>query len=237
MTHEILILAVTKMLSGVCTAGFAQERDAATGLRWVRPVKAHDTLLLGDLADAAGRVVQPFDVVELALEKERPEPPHVEDWVTDFVRHRPRVVRRIEGKRRADLLAECVDRSPQQVLVDHSRSLCLVQPDTVQIRFSRDSYSGKFDARLSFALNSTQYGSQKRLPVTDLKWRALGYSWLGDSGGAVEMDDAELRDSLGLEALYLVLGLSRSYQGQWWTLVVGVHTVPDFEVEIDYARM
>jgi hypothetical protein len=37
--------------------------------------------------------------------------------------------------------------------------------------------------------------------------------------------------------LNLVLGLSRSYQGEYWLLVLGVHTVPDYEVKIAYDNL
>ena len=75
------------------------------------------------------------------------------------------------------------------------------------------------------------------LPVTDVKWRALGREWLGDRGGRLDCDEGELPDRLGVEDLYLALGLSRSYEGEYWLLVLGVHTVPDYEVEVDYGNL
>ena len=53
--QEVLILAMTHMLSGICTAGFTREPDPITGLRWVRPVRDFDTLQPGDMTDADGR--------------------------------------------------------------------------------------------------------------------------------------------------------------------------------------
>jgi hypothetical protein len=238
--QEVLILAVTKMLSGVCTAGMTTERVPVTGLKWVRPVKDFGTLLLGDLTDRRGTVICPFDVVELYLVKPHPDPPHVEDWVTDFVRHRPRIVRRLEGERRADFLSKYLDENPHEVLAGHSRSLCLVKPDQVKASFSLDAYSGKYEARLAFTLGAEAYlGSMRKggLPVTDVKWRALGREWLGDRGGRLDCDEGELRDRLGVADLNLVLGLSRSYEGEYWLLVLGVHTVPDYEVQIDYDNL
>ena len=69
---EVLILAMTRMLSGVRTAGMTREPDETTGLRWVRPVKDFGTLLLGDLTDAQDRVIQLDDVVSLHLQKHVP---------------------------------------------------------------------------------------------------------------------------------------------------------------------
>lgn len=79
--QEVLILAMTDMLSGICVAGFTHERDPVTRLRWVRPTREFDTVLPGDMTDASGRLMQCGDVVELNLLRPRPDPPHVEDWL------------------------------------------------------------------------------------------------------------------------------------------------------------
>jgi hypothetical protein len=237
-TQEILIMAVTRMLSGMCTAGFSHEPHPASALRWVRPVKEHDTLLLGDLTDAARRVIEPGDVVELALSRPRPVPPHCEDWVTDCIHHRPRLLRRLEGERRERFLAEHLDRAPADVLVHSTRSLCLVQPEQAWASFGLDTDSGKYRARLGFTLPGLAHpraSSSQGLPVTDLKWCALGRTWLGAAGGHLALTHAELLARTNAEALYLALGLSRSYEGQCWPLVIGVHVVPDYEIAIDYG--
>ena len=238
--EEVLIMAMTHMLSGVCTAGYTRESDPKSGLRWVRPVKEHDTLLLGDLTDTDGRVIQPNDVVELSLLSPRPQPPHSEDWIADFVYHRPRLLRRLEGERRARFLAAHLDRAPAEVLAEGTRSLCLVQPERVWALFSLDSYSGKYQARLGFTLKEVRHpqaSSEGGVPVTDLRWRALGRRWLGEGGGSLTLEQGELAERLGAEAIYLALGLSRRYQEQFTLLVIGVHCVPDYEVEVDYRNL
>jgi len=236
--QEVLILAMSKMLSGICTAGFTREPDPVTGLRWVRPVREFDTLLPGDMTGADGRLVQCSDVVELDLQKPRPAPPHVEDWLTDFVHHRPRLLRRLEGEKRARFFAQYLDRAPEDVLVNYTRSLCLVQPEWVGAYFSLDGYSGKYEARLTFVLpgdaNHPRATSQRGVSVTDLKWRALGRIWLGEKGGHLALDHETLCERLGADALYLAAGLSRNWQGEYWPLVVGVHVVPDYEVVVEY---
>jgi len=92
--------------------------------------------------------------------------------------------------------------------------------------FRKDSYSGKYEARVSI-------GDGADYPVTDLKWRALGRKLVGD-GGEVRWGPEELRERLSAQKLYVSFGLSRLHQGRYWPLVVGVHPVPDYEVEIDY---
>ena len=235
--QEVLILAMTKMLSGICTAGFTYQPDPVTGLRWVRPVREFDTLLPGDMTDADGRLAQCSDVVELNLLAPRPDPPHVEDWLTDFVHHRPRLLRRLEGERRTRFFTRYLDCAPEDVLVHHTRSLCLVKPEQVWARFSLDAYSGKYEARMGFVLagdvNHPRATSQRGAAVTDLKWHALGRAWLGEKGGFLTLDHDTLLVRLNAEALYLAVGLSRNWQGEYWPLVVGVHVVPDYEVGVD----
>jgi len=235
MAHqEVLILAMTKMRSGICTAGFTREPDPVTGLRWVRPVRDFDSLLAGDMTDADGRLVQCSDVVELNLVAPRPDPPHVEDWLADFVHHRPRVLRRLEGEKRARFFPGHLDRAPEDVLVRHTRSLCLVEPEQVWARFSLDSYSSKYEARMGFWLggdaNHPRATSRHGVSVTDLKWCALGQAWLGEKGGRLALDHDQVLGRLGADAVYLAVGLSRNWQGEYWPLVVGVHVVPDYEV-------
>jgi hypothetical protein len=238
--QEVLLLAVTKMLGGVCIAGVTAEHDSASRLRWVRPVREHGHVLLGDITTVDGVVLSPFDVVEFNLLRPCPAPPHSEDWIADFVRHRPRIVRRLEAQRRADFLRKYLDTSPCQVLNSQERSLCLIKPDWIEGCFRLDAYSGQFDARLAFGLDHRSYvGSRAKggLSVTDLRWRALGRAWLPEDGGWTDFDAGDLEARFGIQETYLAIGLSRSYQGDYWTMVVGVHTVPDFEVVVDYDNL
>jgi hypothetical protein len=119
------------------------------------------------------------------------------------------------------------------VLISHTRSLCLVQPDQVWARFSLDRYSGKYEARCGFVLagdvNHPRAASQRGVSVTDLRWQALGRRWLSEGGRTLALDHDALLARLGAEALYLAVGLSRPWQGEYWPLVVGVHVVPDYQ--------
>jgi hypothetical protein len=177
-------------------------------------------------------LVQCGDVVELNLLKPRPDPPHVEDWIADFVRRRPRLLRHLEGEKRAHFFAKYLDLAPEDVLVHHTRSLCLVRPEQVWASFSLDGYSGKYEARMGFLLpggaNHPQATSRRGASVTDLKWNELGRTWLGAKGGRLMLDHETLFERLNAEVIYLAVGLSREWQGKYWPLVIGVHVVPDY---------
>jgi hypothetical protein len=170
----------------------------------------------------------------------RPRPPHTEDWITDFVHDRLCIIRRLESSRRTGFLQKHQDTAPQQVLDSQQRSLCLLKPQWIKGRFRLDEYSGQFDARLAFGANGRTFsGSYAKggFPVTDIKWRALGRTWLPEHGGWTEFDAGDLETRIGTQEVYLALGLSRSYRGECWPMVIGVHTVPDYEVAVDYDNL
>ena len=239
-TQELLILAVTKMLGGVCIAGMTAEPDPVTRLRWVRPVREFGHVLLGDITTPEQQVLRPFDVVSFNLIRPRPEPPHTEDWIADFVHQRPRILRRLEGERRKGFLENHQDTAPLQVLQAQQRSLCLIKPDWVKGCFQLDLPSGDFDARLAFGLDGRTCGASPAkggLSVTDLKWRALGRAWLGPSGGRKDFGTGDLETEFKLGQIYLVVGLTRSFQGSFWTIIVGVHTAKDYKASVDYDNL
>ena len=185
MLHqEMLIMAMTRRQSGICTAGFINQTHPESGLCWVRPVKEYKALRLGDMTDGTGQICRLGDVVRLKLLEPRPEPPHPEDWLTDFIRQRPVIDRQLTGYRRSEFLQKYVDNNPAAVLNHHERSLCLVRPKEVWATFFLDNYSGKYEARMGFHLAGHSHASansERGLPVTDLKWQTLGRQWCQQS--------------------------------------------------------
>jgi hypothetical protein len=71
-------------------------------------------------------------------------------------------------------------------------------------------------------------------PRPTSKWRSWSHL-AGRERSPLTLDHDALLKRLDAEALYLVIGLGRSWEGQCWVLVVGVHTVPDYEMEIGVA--
>ena len=193
---RIVVLAVTKMLSGMCTGGISMSTH-----KWVRPVKEFGTILLGDLTYADRTAMQPFDIVEYCLLKPRPKPPHNEDWLCDFVRSRPRRVGRLDD-RLAFLEKHSEPGSPGEIL-RAQRSLALFEPADLEALFSLDSYSGKYEARLKMP----EMG-QRAVPVTDIKWRALGRQMLS-GGEELLLARDELRERLAAQRIFVALGLGR----------------------------
>jgi len=239
--HEFLVMAMTYMRGGICTAGFIEDPDTTSGLRWVRPVKPFGALLIGDMTDTAGRVIQMGDVVTMNLVRPEPKHVHSEDWLTDFVRQRPRQIRQLTGQKRADFLIKQADQQPGDVLHGQIRSLCLLQPEALWANFSWDAYTQNYAARIGFQLGGKTYpehNPQRGIPVTDLKWRALGRSWLTQAPCQhLYLDHAALLARLHADTIHLSIGLSRQFEEKIWQLVIGVHPIPDYAVKIDYNQL
>lgn len=231
---DLVLLAVTRMLSGVCLGGIPPG-----GGRWVRPVKPFGCPQLGDIRLAGGALMRPFDIVSLHLLKPQPDPPHVEDVLCDFIRPRPEWRGRLSESEREAFLQASLDPRPSDVWcrvpaqrVD-DRSLALFEPHALTAAFAFDSYSEKFDCRIAWP----GYDRPQGVPVTDLKWRALGWEWVTRGPQHQQHDLASLQRRLRIERLFLAIGLSRNFQGQLWPIVVGVHTLPDYEATIDERRL
>lgn len=256
MKERIVVLAVTKMLSGMCVGGVSLDSG-----KWIRPVKEFSSILPGDLRYPDRTYMQPFDVVELSLSKYRPQPPHVEDWVCDFVRERPVLVRHLDEPEREDFL-KCHAESDGLAQLDAGEwSLCLLEPQEAQALFAMDDYSGKYDVRLHFPMLG-----ERAAPVTDVKWRALGKRLLESSPsvsegvrgrsaampedpspalpetgreqrGRLRLKPHEIAERIGVKTIYPAIGLSRLHEGNYWRLIIGVHCAPDYEAEIDYGNL
>jgi hypothetical protein len=253
MKAALAILAVTKMRTGVCLAGVRPDAPAV----WVRPVREHETVLLGDITYPPApsavapphtrRVMQPFDLAELALLRPRPDPPHIEDWICDFARDRPRLRAVLPAAERAALL-DAAATSIEAVWVRSTRSLGTLAVPDLTATFTRDGYTGKYEARLAFP--GLPAGGPASIACTDLKWRALGRRLLAEQAASVASAASgnglqtlthagdTLRAVLGgADRIWLALGSSRTHDGRHWPLIVGVHTLPDYEATIDYHQL
>jgi hypothetical protein len=263
MRTHIALLAVTLMKTGVCIAGVRPESPST----WVRPVRDFGSILLGDItyppapgvsatsaahasphtpggrqSSTPRRVMRPFDIAALALGHAHRTPPHVEDWSCDFIHQRPHLISSVPEADRAALLDAAA--ADPAALWSGARSLGTLAVNALTATFRHDPYSGKYEARLAFP------GLPDDTPTascTDLKWRALGRRLLTAQADSSTAPDAPhsltltgdgLWDALGgPRRCWLALGISRAYDGRHWPLVVGVHTIPDYEAEVDYTAL
>ncbi len=251
--EDILILAITRMHSGVCLAGinlkvhhwerfipqFLARGIASKTCHWVRPVKQYGALHPDDLIDAKGRRISNFDIVRMNLLAWLPNRPHVEDWVVDFNHEMPTILRNVPESQRVELLDSLLDASPNEVLQSHpSRSLCLIKPEEIKrVIFDPGIRYGKYEARIILNFAGQDFlGTPKSpgLPCTDLKFRALGKKLLGEKANILNFNAEQFKELLHFEKVYLAIGLGREYKGKNWPMVLGFHTIPDYTAYIDF---
>jgi len=227
---RMTVVAVTKMQSGVCIAGVSESGN------WVRPVReVGGALNASCLVTSARSPIRCFDTAEFDLVYPKPDPPHVEDWVTNFPIGR--VAHSLSEAERIAFLSEHIDSSRLALFDSFQCSLCLVEPESIdELIFKRNSVSGKFEARLVFTAQGRQYagdGNTRGIPCTDLKLRALGRKLLAESQVKV-YPKGLLNKSRGDRKVFLALGRTRLFQDRYWPMVIGFHIVPDYDAQINY---
>ncbi len=243
IVKEITTLALTRMHGGVCTAGI--DADG----RWVRPVRAHAeshqpskppregisdySLLPIDFFHDGQSHLANLSVTRFWFTEAAPHAPHVEDWTLDL-KTKPQLLSKLSDEEQASFLAGHAESDLAPLIRDHQRSLMLVRPDSFSFSFGMNQSGEDVLVRASFACNGEAFND---VGCTDLRMRALGRKLLEkatDGKASLSEEDFKRR---GKQATYLTLGLSRLFQNRHWLLLVGVHSLPELAVEINYAKL
>ncbi|MGH9939405.1 MAG: dual OB domain-containing protein [Blastocatellia bacterium] len=239
VTKELTILALTKMHGGVCTAGV--DGDG----RWVRPVRppteskpryeaVTDYCLLPlDFFHGGMSHLVNLGVTRFWFSAHMPQPPHTEDWTMELTR-KPQLIRKLADEEQEKFLAAHVEDGLPLFDDNGRRSLALIKPDSFSFSFGMNQSGDGVSARASFKVGDVEVGD---VGCTDLRMRALGRKLLEKSGGERSLlsdEDFRRRDK---QATYLSIGLSRPFQGKHWLILVGVHSIPELTVEIDFAKL
>lgn len=236
---DVTILALTKMHGGVCTAGI--DADG----RWVRPVRPKQeqrhpregvsdyTLLPLDFFHGGKSHLVNLGVTRFWFSDASPHPPHIEDWTFDL-HHKPEHINKLSEDEQAQFLAGHVEHDLAPLCRRHERSLMLVQPDSFSFSFGKNQTGEDVSVRASFVVNGESFAD---VGCTDLRMRALGRKLLEKSaGGKASLTEADFQRQ-GKQASYLTVGLSRLFQNKHWLILVGVHSLPELSVEIDYSKL
>ena len=236
---ELTILAVTKMHGGVCTAGIDKNG------RWVRPVRAsieygqnHEVitdycLLPLDFFHGGASHLVNLGVTRFSLAAAAPQRPHTEDW-TLALKHKPQLMRKLSREEQAAFLTTHAEADLSVLAPDGHRSLGLFRPERFSFAFGLNKTGDDVMVRASCVIGGQEV---EDVGCTDLRMRALGRKLLEKSKGAsCALTNQDFKRH-GKEVTYLAVGLSRLYQGKHWLILVGVHSLPEIEVEIDYARL
>jgi hypothetical protein len=241
-TKDLTILAVTKMHGGVCTAGIDSSGT------WVRPTRprATKTLKTPEQSFITDHCLLPLDffhggkphlvsmgITRFWLAAHRPEPPHVEDWIVDL-KQKPTLIGRLSPEEQESFLAKFAEHDLGVLESAAGRSLALFKADDFVFTFAENKFRGDIAVRASFAIGGREVMD---VACTDLRMRALGRQLLekrAEPGCILTADDFKRR---GKGSVYLAVGLSRLYRAKHWMILVGVHCLPEIEVEINYSKL
>ncbi|MBU4311654.1 MAG: hypothetical protein KJ706_02905 [Candidatus Omnitrophica bacterium] len=233
MDKKITILAVTKLGNELCVAGVDSDGN------WIRPT----TLSRGgwrqfykvDIYDKNRKpIITLSNVVVIHLVRPIPEidTPHIEDWEYGR-RSKPVFIRTLSDSQRLSLFQEISEQTLAPLIKNHERSLCLIEPSSiVSVNFANISYTGKYQPILDFTFKGKSYSYK----VTDIYWRALGRNLLAKGHNPV-LKGKELQSILQYSKFFLTIGLGRQFKEKYWPFIVGIHTVPQFQVKIDYGNI
>lgn len=105
-------------------------------------------------------------------------------------------------------------------LINSNRSLCVIKPDNIIDH--TDTYDNRYRPKIHFEFGS----SNLNLSCTDIYWRVLGRT---EAGRAIQNEILEEDD------VHFVIGLSRFFRGDYWPMIVGIHPLPN--IEIDYGNL
>ncbi len=172
-------------------------------------------------------------VTRFWLTKHDPEPPHTEDWVID-TRRKPQLLRRLSEEEQEKFLAAYARTDLELLQPNGHHSLGLFLPESFSFTFSQNKTGDDVTVRASFAVAGQQVHD---IGCTDLRMRALGRRLLEKSGGAANTLNEEDFRRHGKRATYLAVGLSRLFRDRHWLILVGVHSIPEIEVAVDYAKL
>jgi len=239
IVKEITTLALTKMHGGVCTAGIDAEG------RWVRPVRprveskparegiSDYSLLPIDFFHGGESHLVNLGVTRFWFTEASPHAPHVEDWTLNL-KQKPQLLNKLSAEQQEQFLSAHAENDLSLLCREHQRSLMLIRPDSFSFSFGMNLSGEDVSVRASIVCNGETFDD---LGCTDLRVRALGRKLLEKSTGGKASLTGEDFKRHGKQATYLTLGLSRLFQNKHWLLLVGVHSLPELAVEIDYAKL
>ncbi len=235
---KLTILAVTRMQEKrICIAGINEEG------KWVRPVKDYPGHFEeADISSKEGSIIyKNFNIVEIDFTKKLDNPPHSEDHVINESKE-PKVVGDVPSEKRGQFLNSHTENNffanhegepVRKVLQEANRSLILIGPVNIRcVVFKKDK-----GPKVLYDLPGINIES-RYTPCTDFKLRSLSKRVLKENDELV-MNWTQLKEELKIEKVFLAIGLARWWEEKkdYYDMIIGMHTIPDYQTEIDYNKL
>ena len=235
---EVTILAVTKREYGVCIAGVDEK------LNWVRPVK-NRILVLNDIKLNENAYLSNSCVYNFSVKKVGSKGYQTENYLIDE-KQPVRYLKRLGDTERNEIFSKLSENSlitsnqgVYKLLKEKNRSLILLGPVTIDsVELSQDD---SVHVRLDFSIGQIKIKNQnlRNLPCTDLKFLSFAKDLLDEQNTAyLRLNGQDLKDLLKVEKFFIAIGLTGElYKGDYWPMVLGIHTVPDYTQKTDYSGL
>ena len=235
---ELTILAITKREFGVCIAGVDEK------LNWVRPIK-NRILVLDDLKSNEDVYLSNSCVYTLSVKKAGSKGYQSENYLIDE-KEPIRYFKKLGDAERDEIFSKLSENSlitsnPNQdvckLLKEKNRSLILLGPVTIDsVELSQDD---NVHARFDLSIGQIKIKNQnlRSLPCTDLKFLSFAKGLLEEQNTPyLRLNGDDLKDLLKVEKFFIAVGLTAElYKGDYWPMVIGVHTLPDYTQKTDFG--
>lgn len=235
---NITILAVTKRYDGICIAGIDNN------LKWVRPAK-NRTLTLEDIK-LNGEYLSISNIYDFSFIKHNPSSYQTENYLIDETKNIS-YIKTLAEQERKDLFPKLSENSlitlnPEldisKVLKKEKRSLILLGPVEIESIYIYCENNKIKTPRIACNLNSFPIKNQRGkhdLPCTDLKFRAFAKHLLKERNTEhLSLHGNELKKLLKFDQAFIAIGLTEKFREDYWPMIIGFHTIPDYKQEIDY---
>lgn len=234
------MLAVTRKMNGICIAGVTND------LKWVRPVKSH-ILSLEDIKSDKD-YLSISKVYDFSFIKHVPDSPQTENHLIDEAKQITHVKTLNEDERLAlfqglqenSLITSNNNLGIATVLKNNNRSLILLGPVTIESVHMYYQGSHMKSPDITFKIDSLPVKNQRGndLSCTDLKFRAFAKDLLKKKKlTSLRLTGNELKEVLKFDKIFVAIGLTGKFRDEYWPMVIGLHTVPDYKQEVDYGNL
>ncbi|MDP2908086.1 MAG: hypothetical protein Q8O03_09220, partial [Nanoarchaeota archaeon] len=119
-------------------------------------------------------------------------------------------------------------------------SLILLGPVTIESVYMYYQGSHMKSPDITFKINSLPVKKQRGndLSCTELKFRAFAKDLLKKRKlTSLRLTGNELKEILKFDKIFVAIGLTGKFRDEYWPMVIGLHTVPDYKQEVDYDNL